>query len=83
MRQGKDVNGGFAVFKEQFDELYREGATSGRLMNIGLHPHVIGQPFRIRALREFVDYAKSFPDVWWATREEIAEFYLANHADHI
>ena len=83
MRQGKDVNGGFAVFKEQFDELYREGATSGRLMNIGLHPHVIGQPFRIRALREFVDYAKSFPDVWWATREEIAEYYLANHADHI
>jgi peptidoglycan/xylan/chitin deacetylase (PgdA/CDA1 family) len=83
MRQGKDVNGGFAVFKEQFDELYREGATSGRLMNIGLHPHVIGQPFRIRALREFVDYAKSFPDVWWATREDIAEYYLANHSDHI
>ena len=83
MRQGKDVDGAFAVFKEQFDELYREGATSGRMMNIGLHPHVIGQPFRIRALRNFVEYAKTFPDVWWATREEIAEFYLANHASHI
>ncbi|MCW2573924.1 MAG: polysaccharide deacetylase family protein [Frankiales bacterium] len=83
MRQGKDVDGAFAVFKEQFDELYREGATSGRMMNIGLHPHVIGQPFRIRALREFIDYAKTFPNVWWATREEIAEFYLANHASHI
>ena len=76
LRQGKDVDGAFRVFKEQFDELYREGATNGRLMNIGLHPHVIGQPFRIRALREFVEYAKGFPDVWWARRDEIAEWYL-------
>lgn len=83
LRQGKDVDGGCAVFREQFDELYREGAESGRLMNIGLHPHVIGQPFRIRALRDFLAYAKGFPDVWWATREAIADWYLANHADHI
>jgi peptidoglycan/xylan/chitin deacetylase (PgdA/CDA1 family) len=83
LRQGKDADGAFRVFKEQFDELYREGADSGRLMNIGLHPHVIGQPFRIRALREFLDYAKGFDGVWWATREEIADWYLANHGDHI
>lgn len=80
LRQGKDVEGAFRVFKEQFDELYREGATSGRLMNVGLHPHVIGQPFRIRALREFVEYAKGFPDVWWARRDEIAEWYLKHGA---
>ena len=83
LRQGKDVDGGLAVFKEQFNELYREGAESGRMMNVGLHPHVIGQPFRIRALREFIDYARGFPDVWWATREEIADWYLENHASHI
>ena len=83
LRQGKDVQGAISVFAEQFNELYREGATSGRLMNIGIHPHVIGQPFRIRALRDFVAYAKSFPDVWWTTREEIADWYLANHESHI
>ena len=83
LRQGKDVAGALAVFVEQFDELYREGEESGRLMNIGLHPHVIGQPFRIRALREFVAYAQSKSGVWWATREEIADWYLAHHADHI
>ncbi len=83
LRQGKDVEGALKVFIEQFDELYREGASSGRLMNIGLHPHVIGQPFRIRALRDFIAYAKGFPDVWWATREEIAEWYLKNHHSHI
>ncbi len=43
MRQGQDVNGAFAVFKEQFDWLYQESAKSGRFMNVGLHPHVIGQ----------------------------------------
>ena len=49
MRQGQNVEGGFNVFREQFDWLYKESATSRRHMNIGLHPHVIGQPFRMRA----------------------------------
>jgi peptidoglycan/xylan/chitin deacetylase (PgdA/CDA1 family) len=83
MRQGQDVDGAFKVFKEQFDWLYRESAVSGRFMNIGVHPHVIGQPFRIRALHDFIAYAKSFDDVWFATREEIAEWYLKNHQSHI
>jgi allantoinase len=83
MRQGLDVDGAITVFKEQFDWLYREGASSGRFMNIGLHPHVIGQPFRIRALRDFIRYAKQFDGVWFATREEIAQWYLENHQTHI
>lgn len=83
LRQGKDAEGAFAVFKEQFDWLYKESAVSGRHMNIGLHPHVIGQPFRMRALTLFLDYARQFDDVWWCTREEIAEWYLAHHAAHI
>ena len=60
-----------------------EGATSGRIMNVGLHPHVSGRAHRIRALREFITHAKSLPGVWFATREEIADWYLANHEDHI
>jgi peptidoglycan/xylan/chitin deacetylase (PgdA/CDA1 family) len=83
LRQGQTAEGALSVFKEQFDWLYGESATSGRFMNIGLHPHVIGQPFRIRALRDFIRYAKGFDDVWFATREEIAEWYLLNHAHHI
>jgi peptidoglycan/xylan/chitin deacetylase (PgdA/CDA1 family) len=83
LRQGMDVNGAVTVFKEQFDWLYEESKTSGRFLNIGLHPHVIGQPFRIRALRDFLDYVKGFDDVWFATREEIATWYLQNHRDHI
>lgn len=68
---------------EELDVLYAEGATSGRIMNVGLHPHVSGRAHRVRALREFIEHAKSLPGVWWATREEIAEWYLQNHEDHI
>lgn len=83
LRQGLTVETGFMMFREQFDRLYAESETSGRFMNIGLHPHVIGQPFRIRALRDFIRYAKQFEGVWFATREEIAEWYLENHQSHI
>jgi allantoinase len=83
MRQGMDCDGAFGVFKEQFDCLYEESKTSGRFLNIGLHPHVIGQPFRIRALKDFLAYVKQFDDVWFATREEIADWYLLNHKSHI
>ena len=83
LRQGLTVETGFAMFKEQFDWLYAESAESGRFMNIGLHPHVIGQPFRIRALRDFIRYAKGFDGVWFANREEIADWYLKTHQDHM
>ena len=36
---------------DQFDVLYREGAKSGRVMAIALHPYLIGVPHRIGALR--------------------------------
>ena len=68
---------------EELDVLYAEGAKTGRIMNVGLHPHVSGRAHRIRALREFITHAKSLPGIWWATREEIAEWYLANHESHI
>jgi hypothetical protein len=37
----------------------------------------------MRALTQFLDYARQFDDVWWTTREEIAEWYLQHHAKHI
>ena len=71
------------MLKDQFDELYREGAESGRIMNVGLHPHVSGHPHRMPCFREFLSHAKKHPDVWWTTREEIAAWYLQNHRSHI
>jgi allantoinase len=68
---------------EELEVLYEEGATTGRIMNLGLHPHVTGRAHRIRAVREFLKHAKSLPGVWWPTREELAAWYLENHVSHI
>jgi peptidoglycan/xylan/chitin deacetylase (PgdA/CDA1 family) len=67
------------MLKDNFDELYAESAESGRMMNVGLHPHVSGHPHRMPCFREFLAHARAHPDVWWTTREEIATWYLANH----
>jgi len=82
-RGGMSTGAGLELLKEQFDQLYLEGAESGRIMNFGMHPHVMGQAFRVRALRDFIDYVKGFDDVWFASREEIATWYLDNHAGHM
>ncbi|MEM1261302.1 MAG: polysaccharide deacetylase [Pseudomonadota bacterium] len=68
---------------EELDVLHGEGASSGRIMNVGLHPHVSGRGYRIRALREFLEHAKSLPHVWWPTREELAEWYVNNNDGHM
>ena len=70
------------ILIEELTELHREGEQTARIMNVGLHPHVSGRAYRIRALREFLDFAKSLDGVWWATREEIATWYLDNHEAH-
>jgi hypothetical protein len=44
---------------------------------------VSGRAYRQRALREFLEFARSLPGVWFATREEIATWYLAHHHEHI
>lgn len=71
------------ILIEELDTLYREGETQARIMNVGLHPHVTGRAYRVRAIREFIEHAKSLPGVWWATREEIADWYQQNHEAHI
>lgn len=71
------------ILIEEMKVLYDESLTSGRMMNIGLHPHVSGRAYRIRAIREFLEEARSMPGIWWATREEIADWYRENSAEHI
>jgi allantoinase len=74
---------GIDMLKLCFDQLYAEGAASGRIMNVGLHPHVIGQPHRIAALREFMAYVKAKSHIWFPTREEIATWYLSEAPRHM
>ena len=64
----------------QFDVLYDEGAISGRVMAICLHPFIIGVPHRIRGLEAALKYIASRDKVWFATGSEIVQHYLASGA---
>jgi allantoinase len=61
----------------QFDVLYREGAESGRVMAIALHPYLTGVPHRIDAFEAALAYISRHPRVWKATGSEIARHYRA------
>ena len=68
------------VIKHQFDWLYREGAESGRVMAVSLHPFVSGAPYRIGAVDAAFDYICKHDGVWLATGEEILDAYIATGA---
>jgi hypothetical protein len=61
----------------QFDTLYREGATSGRVMHIAVHPYLTGLPYRIGALDAALKHICKHKKVWKATGVEIARHYRA------
>jgi allantoinase len=61
----------------QFDVLYREGAVSGRVMAIAIHPYLTGVPHRIGAFDRALAYICGHQKVWKATGTEIARHYAA------
>ncbi len=65
------------MIRDQFDVLYDEGAESGRVMAICLHPFIIGQPHRIGVLDRALAYIASHADVWKTTGEAIARHYMS------
>jgi hypothetical protein len=68
------------MIKRQFDTLYQEGAESGRVMAIALHPYLSGVAHRIGALDAALDYICRHDGVWRATGREIVEHYLKSGA---
>ena len=56
----------------QFDVLYREGAQSGRVMAIAIHPYLTGVPHRIDAFDAALRYIGQHERVWKTTGTEIA-----------
>ncbi|MCZ4347197.1 allantoinase PuuE [Devosia neptuniae] len=70
----------FQFLKDSFDCLYAEGqAGSPKMMSLGLHCRLVGQPGRFQGLRKFVDYIKTFDKVWVPTRLAIAEHWATEH----
>lgn len=64
---------------DTFDWLYREGADDPQMMSFGLHLRIIGRPGRIGYLEKFLQHVTAKPDVWIASRQAIAENWMAQN----
>jgi peptidoglycan/xylan/chitin deacetylase (PgdA/CDA1 family) len=69
------------ALRDEFDQLYEEGAHRRRMMVVSLHDRISGHAGRVRALDRFLTYAKGKEGVWFARKDEIARWALDHRAD--
>jgi peptidoglycan/xylan/chitin deacetylase (PgdA/CDA1 family) len=68
------------ALRDEFDQLYEEGAHRRRMMVTSLHDRISGHANRVRSLDRFLTNARSKPDVWFARKDEIARWVLSNRS---
>lgn len=78
-RRGQEAEAFANKIRDEFEVLYAEGETHGRVMNIAVHPFIMGQPHRIEALEAVLSELASRPGVWFAKGSEIVEWYAQQH----
>ena len=72
-RRSPDV---FVEFlKQEFTALYREGAKTPKMFNFSLHAEFGGKPFFATAIEEALSYQESYSDVWFTTRQQVADWW--------
>jgi peptidoglycan/xylan/chitin deacetylase (PgdA/CDA1 family) len=69
----------FSLVKDAFDVLYKEGATSPKMMSVGMHMRLIGHPGRTAGLWRLLDYLQQQQGVWITRRIDIANHWKATH----
>ena len=78
--QGFHTGDQFASYLiDAFDTLYAEGATSPKIMSVGLHCRLIGRPARFAGLVKFIDHVQKHEKVWMARRLDIAKHWIKTH----
>jgi peptidoglycan/xylan/chitin deacetylase (PgdA/CDA1 family) len=74
--QGDDF---YELACDAYDALYEEGAVAPKMLSIGLHARLIGQPGRSVALRRLFVHMRSHRDVWFCRRIDIARHWIEQH----
>jgi peptidoglycan/xylan/chitin deacetylase (PgdA/CDA1 family) len=70
------------IARDQFDVLYEDAQRGvGSVMSLAIHPFLVGQPWRLKYLRDFLAHVADHDDVWVTTSDEIADWYLEHHYD--
>lgn len=70
----------FKVLKDTLDCLLIEGRTAPKMMSVGIHLRIGGRPSVAYGVRRFLEYATAQEGVWFARREEIAQWWIANES---
>ena len=70
-----------AVLSDSLDMLLLEGEKVPKMMSVGMHMRIGGRPGVAIGLRRFLQYALSQRGVWFATREQIARWWIQNAAN--
>lgn len=65
----------FEQAKACLDRLRNDGDDLGRMMSVGLHPRITGNPARSDGLARFIAYAQGFDDVVFMRRIDIARSF--------
>ncbi len=81
LRKGLTPEAFYRQTCDQFDVLYEEGARSGRVMALALHPFLTGHPFRAKWFARSLEYITSHDRVWVTTGGEIARWYYDHYYD--
>lgn len=63
----------FKQLKNEFDQLYEEGANQRRMMSISLHDRIGGAPAVVRVVDKFIQYAKKHKGVVFMRKDNIAK----------
>src|SRR5262245_9097485 len=69
----------FESIRDGFDMLYRESKRQPRMMSVGMHMRLIGNPSRAVALERLLDHVMRHDDVWITRRVDIARHWRAVH----
>ena len=64
-------------FRDGLDVLYRESETHPKMMHASVRCHYFGRAVGTKALDRALHYGASLPHVWYATRTEVAQWWLA------
>ena len=63
---------GYEMWTQAFDGYYKYGLCYTTMF----HPQIIGKPGLMMLFDRLLSYIKKFPDVWFATAEEIARYWI-------
>jgi peptidoglycan/xylan/chitin deacetylase (PgdA/CDA1 family) len=80
-RPQRTADEALAYASKAFETHYEAAAATPLILNLGLHPLIIGRADAAWVFKEFLTLVTSKQDVWIPTYQDLARWWLAEHDD--